>query len=800
MRHTAGQSPIRKDEPSPGSQLVRRSAAPSHTTPNDTTANDAAPVPPQPSVAPMGAAPDAQDAAIPPSILRLSDYPTAVVAPPTARRFGLSIGQKLGLLILGLQLAIVGALGIYFERMQSRSLTQALMSKADTYAQLAAAQTASAVAFDDKETAREVFEAVGSDPDLSGAVLWDQKGNALHSWGNPGAVAQNAKNGVAQRKVFDLPDRILAVSPVVSREGPRGTLALEFTKAKLIQTRATLAKTGGLAGGLALLCGGALALLIAQSFARRLRAIAVVAEQVASGDLSQDPVADHARDEIGSLARSFTTMLEQIRRLFGKIQRQAAQEQQRLEGLVRARTAQLGERNADMRRVLDNVGQGFLTIDRQGKMSGERSAIVDRWLGEPAASDTFFSYVDRFAPGMGLKLELGWTEVVDDFLPLELTLDQMPSKFSRGNQHFSIAYKPILDAEGALERTVVVLSDETPVVERERAEMEQREALKLFSRASEDPSGVREFFAEARRLVNVIVNETPADDTITKRLVHTLKGIAGVFGVERLVALCHSIEDEMAEENVNISDADRQRLRDGWQAIDSQLSKLTEDSNSGGLSISSEEYDELLAALASKPPAAARALVESWKLEPTEVRLRRAARQAESLAERLGKVPVSVVVESNRVRLDPRLWNEVWAEFPHLIRNAVDHGLPPAPTDGQPAQPAQITLRTEVGAREFCIDVENQGLGVDWERVRRLARQRGLPAETQADLERALFADGLSTKDSIDTTSGRGVGMAAVAAAVRERGGTIRVTSDNERSTRVRMSWPVEALRAQRKV
>jgi len=201
---------------------------------------------------------------------------------------------------------------------------------------------------------------------LLGAVLWDKDGNALHSWGSPGTVAQNAKYGVPQRKVFELPDRILAVSPVVSREGPRGTLALEFTKAQLVQTRAELTKAGALAGGLALLFGGALALLIAQSFARRLRAIAVVAEQVAAGDLSQDPVADPTRDEIGSLARSFTTMLEQIRRLFGKIQRQAAQEQQRLEGLVNARTAQLADRNADMRRVLDNVGQGFLTIARQG--------------------------------------------------------------------------------------------------------------------------------------------------------------------------------------------------------------------------------------------------------------------------------------------------------------------------------------------------------------------------------------------------------------------------------------------------
>lgn len=789
MGHTASETAAREEPTGPGSQRQRRSAAPGNAAPVT------GPAPPTPSAAPVVS--EATTGPVAASVLRLSDYPTAQAVAPKARRWGLSIGQKLGLLILGLELAIVAALGVYLAREQARALTSALMRKADIYAQLVAAQTTSAVAFDDQETAREVFDAVSSDADLSAAVLWGQNGNTLHSWGDPGDVAQNARNGVAQRKVFALPDRILAVSPVQSREGPRGALALEFTKAQLVDARGEVARATALAGGLALLVGGALALLIAQSFARRLRAISSVAEQVAAGDLSQDPVADSARDEIGSLARSFATMLDQIRRLFGKIQRQAAQEQSRLEGLVRERTAALAERNADMRRVLDNVEQGFLTIDRQGLIAGERSAIVDRWLGAPTATDTFWSYLDRAAPGLGINLELGWGEVVEGFLPLELCLDQMPNRFCKGNQHFSISYKPILAADGLLERAVVVLSDVTPQVERERAETEQREALRLFSRVNEDPTGVLEFFAEARRLVTQIVDDTPGDHEVTKRLVHTLKGIAAMFGIERLVSLCHSIEDEMTESGANIGAADRARLRTGWSEIDAKLSELTRDLDTSGLTISAEDYEQVWRAVSTQPVTPSlRALVQSWRLEPTEVRLRRAARQAEALARRLGKGPVEVVVESNGVRLDPQAWNEVWTEFPHLVRNAVDHGLPPAPSDGEPATPARIVLRTRVDATEFHIDVENHGRGVSWERVRQRALERGLPAETRGDLEHALFADGLSTKDAVDHTSGRGVGMSAVAAVVRARGGSIRVLSDDETSALIRLSWPAALTRA----
>ncbi len=722
--------------------------------------------------------------------------PGALTSADKTRRWGLSIGQKLGLLISGLQLAIVAGLGVYFQGEQLKQLTHELESKADTYAQLVSAQVRSAVAFDDKETAREVFDAVSSDSDLLAAVLYDQAGKALHTWGDPGGVSRRASGGVPARKVFELPDRFLAVAPVQSLEGPRGTLTLEFTKAELVQTRVAVQRGAALVGALALLLGAGLTLLIAQSFARRLRAISVVAEKVAAGDLSQLAATDSSPDEVGSLARSFGLMLTQIKQLFDEIHERAAEEQTRLEGLVRERTTALAQRNDDMRRVLDNVGQGFLTIDRDGKLSGERSAIVERWLGGAPASDSLWDYIEQVAPGMRDDLAVCWGEVVEGYLPIEVTLDQMPRRFSRHGQYFSIDYKPILAGDGRLERAVVVLSDITPLVERERAEAQQREALRLFARVNEDRAGVIEFFAEARRLVAQLTRDTPSDSRVTKRLLHTLKGNAAVFGVERLSELCHSIEDAMEDSNGNISEGDRLRLLEGWAMIHDQLSRLTGDTASTDLSIGAEDYQELLHALqAGRAPDELYAMVEAWRLESTEVRLRRAARQATALAERLGKAPLDVHVESNKLRLDSKIWSEVWAEFPHLIRNAVDHGLE-ALEPGSTAEPAKLFLRTFMENSNFIIEVEDTGRGVNWERVRELAKARGLPHATHRDLERALFADGLTTKDRVEETSGRGVGMAAVAAVVQARGGAIHVHSQAAQGTRVQLSWPAAAASA----
>jgi HAMP domain-containing protein/HPt (histidine-containing phosphotransfer) domain-containing protein len=713
------------------------------------------------------------------------------------RKWRSGVGIQLALLISGIQVALVACLALYFQSRQVAAMGGELRAKAGTYIQLVAAQVRSAVAFDDRETVRELFDALSRDPDLVSAVLYDGRGRDLHAWGTPSAVAESTRRGVQTSRVFELRDRFLAVAPVQSLEGPRGTLILEYGKATLIQSRHEVQRAALLAAGGALCVGVCLAWWIAHSLTRRLRSMAAIAERVAGGDLTHVELPDGRADEIGSLSRSFAAMLTQIKRLFAEIQASAAEEQSRLAGLVRERTLALEGRNADLRRVLDNVEQGFLTIDRAGMMSNERSAIIESWLGPAPRSGSFWEYVDLAAPGIAAQLEAAWEQVLSGFLPLELALAQMPQRFSRGGQHFAFDYKPILVEHDQFERAVVILSDITPIVERERAEAEQRDVLRVFSRLSEDRAGVLEFLAEARRLVTQVTEAEPESLLVTARQLHTLKGNASMFGIERLSTLCHTLEEHLKESQAPLTLGDRRMLRELWMTIHAQVSSLAGESVPHAISIGAREYREFLAGLrAGRARSELQRMVESWQLEATEVRLKRAAHQAAALAQRLGKGPLSVHVESNQLRLDPETWDQFWTEFPHLIRNAVDHGLenPEERSARGKSDAATLCLRTFVDASHFVIEVEDSGRGVDWQKVLERAVARGLPAQTHGDLERALFADGLSTKDRVDETSGRGVGMAAVAAAVEARGGTIQVRSLETGGTLVSMRWPVTAI------
>jgi hypothetical protein len=101
---------------------------------------------------------------------------------------------------------------------------------------------------------------------------------------------------------------------------------------------------------------------------------------------------------------------------------------------------QLDEANRGMRLVLDSVAQGFITIDLDGVMASERSAVVEQWFGEPAPGATFRAFMARHDPVLAAWFALGLESIRDDFLPLELCLEQMPKRLGAGARTFDINY------------------------------------------------------------------------------------------------------------------------------------------------------------------------------------------------------------------------------------------------------------------------------------------------------------------------------------------------------------------------
>jgi two-component system chemotaxis sensor kinase CheA len=467
-----------------------------------------------------------------------------------------------------------------------------------------------------------------------------------------------------------------------------------------------------------------------------------------------------------------------------------------LEKIVDARTQELDARNKAMRLVLDNVEQGCLTLDREGRMSPEYSSALERWFGTPQPHARFVDYFEPKASGTAVAFECAWDQMLDGILPLDVALDQMPRATEIDGRSYELAYTPIMGGE-ELQQMLLVVTDVTAARDRERLQAEQQETATMLDRVVSDRAGFLEYYAEATDLVDAITHDGVEDLAALKRAVHTLKGNSMIFGVNTVADLCHEIECNIVGEHRRPSLAERTRLADRWGRLRKTLDGIFGDGQHQRIEVEAAQLRALLeACLRRESHGALTTMIADLCLEPTAARLARVGEQARRIAQRLGKGDIQVDIEDEMLRLEPKRWSAFWSAFVHVVRNAVDHGLETAEVREQTGKdPAgTLRLRTHLDGDDFVIELADDGRGIDWERVADRARVKGIDVSTPERLAEALFVDGVTTTDRVTEFSGRGVGLGAVRDATRSQGGDVLVHSKPGEGTRFEFRFPATAM------
>lgn len=129
----------------------------------------------------------------------------------------------------------------------------------------------------------------------------------------------------------------------------------------------------------------------------------------------------------------------------------------------------------------------------------------------------------------------------------------------------------------------------------------------------------------------------------------------------------------------------------------------------------------------------------------------------------------------------------------HLVRNAIAHGIesPEERKRKGKSEYGTITLRSYLEGGELYLEVEDDGSGIDFERVRKKATEKGLG---HLPPEEVIFVPGFSTKDTADGTAGRGVGLDAVRNFAMARGGNVEVVTAPGRGTKFIVHFPVKSF------
>ncbi len=455
-----------------------------------------------------------------------------------------------------------------------------------------------------------------------------------------------------------------------------------------------------------------------------------------------------------------------------------------LESQVAARTNDLAQRTSDLKLILDNIGQGLFVFDRRGLVFGERSAVVESWLGPIPPSRSIVDWIGGRVPSLRAAFALGVDALGDGFMPLAIVLDQLPTRILVGDRILEARYRPT-------ERGIVaVLSDVTAAEEARRAEAARAATLVVVENLLRDRDGFMTFFTEAEWLAVTIFD--PSQPTIDRRrAIHTMKGNSALFGLSPVVDACAEIE-EVGDAETPLRQADLAKLREVWAATEQNVWRLAGVS-SERIAMTPAEHALLLGLVRARAPfELIEAALADLKFDAVEDRLTRLADQARHLASHLGRAPVDVVVDTAPIRVDAAIWAPIWNALVHVIRNSVDHGLETSAERraAGKAEHARMNLRARVENDDVICEISDDGRGIDWDRVAVRAARRGLPHQTLADLHEALFADGLSTRDGVSAISGHGIGMGAIRAACHAAGGELNVVSELGRGTRVVLRVP----------
>lgn len=617
---------------------------------------------------------------------------------------------------------------------------------------------------------------------------------------------------------------VSAFAPLIDKEGQAvGVFEVDFQADRDIwEAKVALMKSIGIPALLAALLALIAGTYVGRQVTAPIHTLTDGAKQVASGDLKVQ-IVKQSNDEIGFLTDTFNSMVEDLLKSKQKLEDYA----KNLEKMVEERTQSLREAKAEIETLLDNLGQGFMVIDRSGVVRpGSTRAAAEFFGVNPTGRH--FSEVLRQNEAEAHDLR-EWLEVCfgnqADFGSMA-TLG--PESFEKEPPRYvHLNYKPIFSTEFSVDKIICIAEDKTKEKQLARNALEKQEFAGFVVTVIKDKVGFVDYINGTFKHLNSvkqmldsakIVKDLDIDEIF--RHFHTLKGEAAYYHVLPMKEALHTAETKLADISASISDATLDSCKSELLRTCGELREtfgrfLSE--NKDIIGETSDSADRLRSVPEStlyrigreiesslgKDSTLLKDYVEKVILEPADVPLLKFSSLVSNLARQLSK-RVHYSVHNDGVYIPMIRFGPLVSSMVHVFRNAVDHGieLPEERVGANKADTGAITVRIsenregEGGRIRFAIT--DDGRGINHEELLRKALEREIVSQDQAlkmarnDVLQLVFAPGLSTSEQVTDVSGRGIGMDAIKNEAQKLGGRAWVDSEIGKSTTVYIEVPVQ--------
>ena len=493
--------------------------------------------------------------------------------------------------------------------------------------------------------------------------------------------------------------------------------------------------------------------------------------------------------------------------------------------------------------ILKNLSDVVFCFDRDGVVQSGYSAVCENYFGKDFQNKKVWRAIFYAKDQRNIFKE--WVDFAfEGYMNFEDSSGLAPKRcviYSGAKKDYvnmSILYTPIYDSCAKLIYIMVQIIDKSRESELCRV-LEQKFARNdLVMRILKNKDSYVSFLNEANaclvRLSNTILAMTEDNLEVlineAFRPAHTLKGNSATYGIINVRNEAHELESLLnqarKENNCNRTSFDVfiRSLRTRFASLKTAFRDHIVDmevtfkerfdpnkSDGGSYRITEKDLQVLLEycnrALEfntneEKQKAELDRLknyIIDLRLIPVEIFLNPYKELVARLAPELGKRVKNFDIIGGHIRIDRVRFESFFSNFTHLVRNAVDHGLEEPLVRESKGKELGGSLTIEVEefvSGELRVSMSDDGDGIDPEHVANIAIKKGVITYKQAQELSAegkqllIFAPGFSTKETVSSTSGRGVGMDAVKTEVERLGGTIQVSSYIGKGSRFVMTLP----------
>lgn len=599
--------------------------------------------------------------------------------------------------------------------------------------------------------------------------------------------------------------------------------------------------------------------------------------KVAQGDLNTY-VEVRRNDELGELANSFNTMTEDLKASHEALKKHNLE----LEEKVAQRTSELSQINKEIKDILDNMSQAIFTIDPEFKFNAQHSRYAFDIFGninfaEKNFLDVFFANEDQSGEKDKISTWLkkvfnnkdtAW-ENLEALQPVREVKINVQESSKALTKYITVKFEPIKDIfapdfKEVVTKVMVIVQDITETkalqFEIQKKEQEYKDNInQIVEIIKVDQEIFQDFITECKdNLVNFepdLINLKDDKDNMDIvnnlfRIMHTIKGNAKAFNLERIAGEAHSIENifssirkgeqvmtddllnevfkkldyfntlfnetlDIYEKIVHGKSADMGKTR-GEERVKAdsevikvkvqEINRLSELIKKADRLIEEDAYSIITTYPARQKVEEIGNIIKETEKRITTIRkieigrlFTRFPRLVRDVSLELGK-KVKLITAGEDVQVDKNIFDHISDPIIHIVRNSLDHGIEKPEERVSMGKPEEgtIEISTLLKDEELVVEITDDGKGLDVDRIKAKAVKKGLinadKASEMSDEEAVnlIFEPGFSTNDNVTNISGRGVGMDVVKSSVeKELKGKIVIGTSKNHGMKITLKIPL---------